>query len=256
MSRPRLRDNDKRELWGAWGATTFFYTVYAVVFFLFTHIQPPGQPWYDANQTASWFTQHHDGLLIGLALIFALGGLSATSIALITYSIRRMSVSKSFAYSYLVLYSVSAVPGFLFICIALTAGVMRPERSAHLQQWLYQLGFLSFSGTMGVFLIGSLIWMTAILLDKNGVFPKWFAYLNLCNALTEVVVSPSWIFHRGVFPWNGLIAWWIDVVVFGIYTGVFITLLRNVIVREDFDTGPLPELPPGAFRRGFTELAS
>ncbi len=249
MTQRESRGGPKRELWFAWGATVFFYNLYAVIFFVVTHIQPPGQPWYDANQVTGWFGHHHDGLLVGLALIFVLGGLSATSIALITYSIRRMSVSRGFAYSYLILYSVSAVPGFLFICVALTAGAMRPDRSPELQHWLYQLGFLSFSGTMGVFLIGSLIWMTAILLDRNRVFPKWFAYLNLCNALTEVVVSPSWVFHRGVFPWNGLIAWWIDVAVFGIYTGVFITLLRDLIIREDFGTGPLPDPPLKSLRR-------
>ena len=138
-----------------------------------------------------------------------------------------MSVSRAFAYSYLILYLVAAIPGFLFICVAMTAGAMRPDRNPLQQQWLYDLGFLSFSGTMGVFLVGSLIWMTAILLDKNRVFPRWFGYLNLCNALTEVVIAPSWIFQRGVFAWNGVIAWWIDVVVFGIYTGVFIYLLRE-----------------------------
>jgi len=230
------RDTSKRELRLTWYATVAFYQMYAVVFFLFTHIQPPGQPWYDPREVSQWFARHHGGLLFGLALIFALGGLSATSIGLITYSIRRMSVSRAFAYSYLILYSVSAVPGFMFICVALTAGAMRPDRDPKLQQWLYDLGFLSFAGTMGVFLIGSLVWMTAILLDTNGVFPKWFGYLNLCNALTEVVVAPSWIFQRGMFAWNGLISWWVDVVVFGLYTGVFILLLKRMIDRD----GPLP----------------
>ena len=243
MSRPALLDDPKRELWLAWYSAAFFYTLYAVIFFLVTHVQPPGQPWYTPAQDTHWFAHYHAGLLIGFALIFTLGGLSATSIALITYSIRRMSVSRAFAYSYLILYAVSAVPGFLFICVAMTAGTFRPDRDPQLQQWLYDFGFLSFSGTMGVFLIGSLIWMLAILLDKNKVFPKWFGYLNLCNALTEVVVAPSWMFYRGVFAWNGLIAWWIDVFVFGIYTGVFLMLLRNMILREDFGTGPLPELP-------------
>ena len=98
---------------------------------------------------------------------------------------------------------------------------------------------------MGVFLIGSLIWMAAVLLDRNGVFPRWFGYLNLINALTEVVIAPSWIFQRGVLAWNGVIAWWIDVIVFGMYTCVFIYLLREVIVREDFGTGPLPKVPRG-----------
>lgn len=92
-------------------------------------------------------------------------------------------------------------------------------------------------------MIGSLVWMVAILLDKNRVFPKWFGYLSLCNALTEVVVAPAWIFHRGAFAWNGAIAWWINMVVFVLYTGVFIVLLRKMIQREDFRAGPLPALP-------------
>ena len=94
-----------------------------------------------------------------------------------------------------------------------------------------------------VFMIGSLVWLVAILIDKNGVFPKWFGYLGLCNALTEVVVAPAWIFQRGVLAWNGAIAWWINMVVFVTYTGVFIVLLRKMIEREDFGTGPLPDLP-------------
>ena len=157
-------------------------------------------------------------------------------------TMRRMSISPVFGYTYLVIYSLSAVPGMLLMCLALTAGAMRPDRDPELLQWLYDFAFLSFSGTMGVFLIGSLLWMAAILIDHNWVFPKWFGYLNLCNALTEVVVAPAWIFHRGVFAWNGLICWWINIVVFGLYTGAFIVLLRQMIRREDFGTAALPDL--------------
>ena len=121
-----------------------------------------------------------------------------------------------------------------------------PDRDPELLQWLYDFAFLSFSGTMGVFLIGSLLWMAAILIDHNRVFPKWFGYLNLCNALTEVVVAPAWIFHRGVFAWNGLICWWINIVVFGVYTGAFIVLLRQMIRREDFGAAGVAR--PGAGR--------
>ena len=41
---------------------------------------------------------------------------------------------------------------------------------------------------------------------------------------------------------RGAIAWWINVFVFVLYTGVFLTLLRRMIQREDFGTGPLPDL--------------
>jgi hypothetical protein len=130
----------------------------------------------------------------------------------------------------------------LIMGVACTVGAMRPDRDPELMSWLYDFAFLSFEGTMGVFLIGSLVWMVAVLLDRNRVFPKWFAYLNLCNALTEVVVAPAWIFKSGAFAWDGAIAWWTNMGVFVTYTTVFLTLLRRMILREDFGTGPLPEL--------------
>jgi len=239
----------KRELWAAWLVTVAFYGMYSVVFFGLSRTQPPGRPWLDPHQVMVWFAARHWGLLIGFGLIFVLGGFSAVALALIAYSIRRMSVSPVFAFSYLILYAIAAIPGFLFICVAMTAGVMRPDRNPIMGQWLYDLGFLSFVGTMGVFLIGSLIWMTAILLDHNGVFPRWFGYLNLINALTEVVIAPSWIFRRGVLAYNGAIGFWVNVPVFGIYTVVFILLLRDFIQRDDLGTGPLPTPPLDVWHR-------
>jgi hypothetical protein len=131
----------------------------------------------------------------------------------------------------------------LLMCVAFSVGALRPERSPELISWIYDLGYLSYTGTMGVFLIGSLIWMLAIILDKNRVFPKWFGYLNLCNALTEIVVAPAWIFKTGPFAWNGAIAWWINMFVYGIYAFLSFFLLFRVIAREDFGDGPLPDLP-------------
>jgi len=236
------RHNPKWELWFAWWMMVVFYNLYGVLFFMVTRVQPPPPAWLDASSVVQWFDDRHQGLLVGFAIVFLITGFIVPTNALLAYSMRRMSVSRAFPYSYLVIYSMSAVPGMLLTCVALTVGAMRPDRDPELIHWLYDFAFMAFDGTMGVFLIGSLVWMLAILLDENRVFPKWFAYLNLCNALTEVVVSPAWIFKRGVFAWDGAITWWIDMVVFVIYTTVFITLLRRMIVREDFGTGPLPEL--------------
>lgn len=235
------RYNPKRELWLAWWILVVFYNLYGLIFFVITHTQPPPSPAWDSPRIVQWFHENHFGILLGFAITFVITGMTAIINALIAYSMRRMSVSRAFGYTYLVMYSLSAVPGMLVLCVVLTAGAMRPQRDPELIAWIYDFAFLSFTGTMGVFMIGSLVWMVAILIDKNGVFPKWFGYLNLCNALTEIVVSPAWVFRRGVLAWNGQIAWWLDVVVFGIYTGVFILMLRRMIQREDFGTGPLPE---------------
>ena len=139
------------------------------MFFVITRVQPPPSPAWDTARVVQWFHDNHVGILAGFAIVFAITGMTTASNALIAYSMHRMSVSPVFAYSYIVLYSLSAVPGMLLMCIALTVGALRPDRDPELIHWTYDFAFLSFVGTMGVFLIGSLVWMLAILIDRNRV---------------------------------------------------------------------------------------
>lgn len=234
------RHDPRLELWLAWYTIIVFYNIFAIVFFVMTRTQPPPKAWWELPRIVQWFHDNEWGLLVGFGIIFVMGAFATASTALIAYSIRRMSVSPAFAYSYLILYSLAAVPGMLLTCIALVVGAMRPDRDPRLMGLLYDMGFLSFSGTMGIFLIGSVIWGVAILLDKSAILPKWFGYFNVCNALTEVVVATCCIFKTGPFAWNGAIAFYINMVVFGVYTGVFITYLKKMIEHEDPDRDYLP----------------
>lgn len=230
-------NNSKLELWLAWYTTVIFYNLFGVVFFIMSRTQPPPKPWWDANRVVQWFAENQWGLLSGFSLIFAFGGLVLASTALIAYSMRRMSVSPAFAWSYLIIYSLSILPGMLVTCIALVVGAIRPDRDPKIMHALYDMGFIAFSGTMGIFLIGSVVWAVAILIDKNGILPKWLGYFNIANALTEVVVATCVIFKSGPFAWNGTIAFWINFAVFGIYTGIFIAYLKKMIEAEDFSRG-------------------
>jgi hypothetical protein len=238
------RHNPKLELWLAWYTIVIFYNIFGIVFFIVTRTQPPPKPWWGLPRIVQWFGDNEHGLLVGFGIMFAMGAFATASTALISYSIRRMSVSPAFAYSYLIIYSLAAVPGMLVTCIALVVGAMRLDRDPKLMAFLYDMGFLSFSGTMGIFLIGSAIWGVAILIDTNKILPKWFGYFNICNAWTEVVVATCCILKSGPFGWNGAIAFYINMVVFGVYTGVFITYLKKMIEQEDFSKGgPLAQRP-------------
>lgn len=236
------RENPKLELWLAWITILVFYNIFGIVFFGMTRTQPPPKAWWELPRIVEWFGDNHWGLLAGFGIMFVFGAFATASTALIVYSIRRMSVSPAFAWAYLIIYSLAAVPGMLLTCIALVVGAMRPDRSPEQIGLLYDMGFLSFSGTMGIFLIGSLIWAVAILLDENGILPKWFGYFNICNALTEVVVATCVIFKSGPFAWDGIIAFYINFFVFAIYTGVFITYLKKMIETEDMGDPAVPAI--------------
>ena len=98
----------KRELWLAWYRHgRLLRHVLGRLLRPPTRTQPPGRPSLGPNEAVAWFAARHWGLPIGFGLIFVLGGFSAVALALITYSIRRMSVSPVFAYSYLILYAVA-----------------------------------------------------------------------------------------------------------------------------------------------------
>ena len=240
------RNNPKLELWLAWWTMVVFYQIFGIVFVLMTRVMPPPKPWWEPERIAQWFADTHHGLVWGFGIIFLISFMAPACNALIGYSMRRMSVSPVFAYSYIAIYSVSAIPGMLLAALFLTVGALRPDRDPVVLSWLYDAAFMTFVGTMGVFLVGTAVWLVAILLDKNRVFPLWFGYLQICNLLTEVVVAPAWIFKSGPFAWNGVVTFWVDTLVFAVYTAIFIVMLRRMTVHDDLGDGPLPEMPQTA----------
>src|ERR1700748_2621540 len=146
-----FRHHPKRELWFAWWVMVIFYNLYGVLFFLVTRVQPPPSPAWDTPMVVQWFDARHYGILAGFGVVFLISGMCAPMNALLAYSMRRMSVSRIFGYSYLIMYSLSAIPGMLVMAIAMTVGALRPDRDPEQIHWLYDFAFLSFSGTMGVF---------------------------------------------------------------------------------------------------------
>ena len=84
-----------------------FYQLYGVLFFFVTRVQPPPSPAWDTPTVVQWFGDHDLGILAGFGVVFLITGMCAPMNALLAYSMRRMSVSRVFAYSYLIIYSLS-----------------------------------------------------------------------------------------------------------------------------------------------------
>ena len=231
----------KREIWLAYWAFSIFYTALTVGICLLGRATPPPRPDVTALQAAAWFDKHELGIQVGFVFLLVIAGGAAFSNGIIGYFMMRMSSGKMLAYAYIGAMGVGAIPGFQIILVCWLTATFRPDRSPDILYLLYDLGMLSYNGSLGCFTAAYTVVAIAIMYDKNGIFPKWFAYVTVWQIVTELLASQMWLYHSGAFAWNGLITLYIAIVIFGLWIVCFLALLRKAARRETADTPALYE---------------
>ena len=58
---------------------------------------------------------------------------------------------------------------------------------------LYDLGCLSYVGSLGCFATAYFGFAIAILYDRNNIFPKWLAYVTVWQIVTEILAVPVFV---------------------------------------------------------------
>ena len=90
-----------------------------------------------------------------------------------------------------------------------------------------------------MFATAYLAFAIAILVDKNNIFPKWLAYLTIWQIVTEVIATQLWQQTSGPFAWNGSIAFWLAVIVFGVWLNC-----QGLMLKKATDEHPAGARPP------------
>jgi hypothetical protein len=212
-----------------------FYTLLTVCVVVFGRATPPPRPDVTDLQVAHWFAGHRTIIQIGFVLLLMTAGGAAISNGIIGYFMIRMSSGKKLAYAYIGSMGVGALPGFQLLALCWLTAVFRPERSPASMHMLYDLGMLSYNGSLGCFTAAYIMLAIAILFDKNRIFPKWFAYVQLWQVVTEVLATQMFVYRSGVFSWNGAITLWIAVVVFGAWVVCLLPLMWHSAKAEPAD---------------------
>jgi drug/metabolite transporter (DMT)-like permease len=75
--------------------------------------------------------------------------------------------------------------------------------------------------------------------DKGNqpVFPRWAAYFNFWTAMLYLPAFMVTFFKAGPFAWNGLLAFWLALLVAGIWTVVMFVLLLKAIRQQEAQAG-------------------
>jgi hypothetical protein len=223
------------DLWICWWLLPAFYTAFAVIFVPLTRVMPPPPPGLSVAQITSFFHAHRETIQIGFGLLMVALGFGCIGNGLVAYQMTRMSIRPVFAYGYIATLAVGALPGCLFAGLAFLAAAFRPDRDPHLVALLYDVGLLTFVGSLGCFATNYLVLAAAIFMDKNKIFPRWMAYVSVWQIVTEVLAMPVFVFRKGPFAWDGAISFYEGTVIFGIFLSCLILLVRKAIQAQPPD---------------------
>jgi hypothetical protein len=229
---PDYRPKTKTDQWIVWWSLPIFYNLFGLIFVLLARVMPPPQPTKSPAAIEAFFHVHSATIKIGFGLLMVIIGLSAWANGLVAVHMKRMSVGSVWVYVYIGSLGVGAIPGCLLPAFCFLAAVFRPDRDPHTLAMLYDMTFLFFVGSLGCFAAQYFVLALAILLDRNQIFPKWFAYVSIWQIVTEVLAAPVFIFKDGPFAWDGSIAFYQGTAIFVIYEVCFIYLLRKAIQQQ------------------------
>jgi hypothetical protein len=216
-----------------------FWGIFAIGVSFFGRIIPPPRPDVSPAQIQEWFVQHAPTIRIGVVALVMVAGGWAVFIGLVGYHMKRMSSGSVLAYGFIGSMGVGAVPGLQLVMLCFLLAVFRPERDPDVVAMFYDLGMLALNGSMGFFAAAYVTLAVAIFYDKNQIFPKYFAYVTIWQIVATVIGSQMWLFHSGAFAWNGMLAFWIGVAIFGTWLGLLIRLTRSAGKREPPDSRPV-----------------
>jgi hypothetical protein len=227
--RPAWTQRPKIDQWICWWTIPVFYNIFGLIFVVLTRVMPPPRPDVGPDQIVAFFDAHSLTIRIGFGLLMFFIGFTAVANGLIAFQIKRMSVTPVFAYAYIASLAVGAIPGCLFAAFSFVAAAFRPDRDPHIVAMLYDLGLLSFVGSLGCFATQNMVLALAIFLDRNDILPKWLAYMSIWMIVTELLAGPVFVFKSGPLAWNGSISFWVGTAVFVFWEFCMIKLLYSAI---------------------------
>jgi hypothetical protein len=213
---------------------------------IMTGLLPPMSPMRTAAEVAEFWSTGTGLKRFGLVVMLAAAGLQVPFGALLAIRIREMEGRRT-ALAYIQIVATGlAVMAILLPVFAFAAASYRPERDPEITQALNDLGWLPFIMNWPAATIQSLVIGFAILIAQHEIWPRWIGYFNLWCGFIFAAGGLVVLFKDGVFAWNGLLAFWLVAVFFGVWFLVMSWQLWVSIGRqpsgtaEDSQSAPVP----------------
>jgi hypothetical protein len=195
---------------------------------------PPPSPHNTMRQTVRIYVAHRDRIRIGL-IVAVIGATLAGPWSIGVAVVMRRIEGEIAPLSWLqVAFGALLVFEFLVPIMMWQAAAFRPLDHPEITYRLNDLASITYVGLPTTGALQAVALGVVILRDRRAVpiLPRWLAYLSFWAALGFLPGMLNPLARTGPFAWNGVLAWWLGLVIFGIWiTGVIYAMLYQAVPR-------------------------
>jgi hypothetical protein len=192
-------------------------------------ILPPPSPSIPLEEWANHFRDNTVGVLVGSAIMMLGASLFLIFGGGLCACLMRME-GKQFPLTIgmIMIFPFGFFPLFAML-VFFVETVFRPDLSSEMIGVLADLGLFMLAIPGLVAMVQFVITGFIILRDVNAepIFPRWVAYVNIWVGILSIPGCLVPFFKTGPFAWNGIIAFWIPAIAFGILINVLFFAMRK-----------------------------
>lgn len=213
----------------AWSGPVFL-VLFLVGFWFVGGLVPPPKPTESAEQVALFYQHNQDRLRAGMLIAMISVAFFAPFISLLTLQSKRANPRLApLAYTQFVC-GIALLVMILLPLSLIGLAAFRPDRAASSTQLLDDAAFFIL---FWVFSTPTLEFVSLALMalwdhNENPLFPRWVGWFDLLVAAVFATGAPVIFLKQGAFAWDGALAFWAVLLVFGAWVVVtFWYMLRG-----------------------------
>jgi hypothetical protein len=237
-------------MFGAWAAL-LYPALLIIGWWLMAGFVPPPPPRTPSQEIVGYFQEH--AVLIRAGMVVAMfGALMAMPLgAAVAYFIRRIEGFVGPLTMLQVMGAVGMAVLTFYPPMWWLIAVFRADRSPEeLTRMLNDAAWLQWVGGLTIYYPTIITMAIAAFIDRGPVraFPRWFGYVNLWLVILLLPGQMIFFFKTGPLAWNGLLAFYLAFIAFGLWFPVAFTVLRRAVLRvraeQDLDRVGCDAVPP------------